>query len=152
MFPFSSCKNPSVRILLIGQNHDVHFARRWEAGPDAGDISLSRFLADCEPKINRKLRHFESLIEQEFPKFRRRLALGPRSNRQIEHDIQPHKAVSAKLGSRRRRHFAQTQAGFLLAATPDFEFPSLGSEPVKASTAPYKRTLAFLPARSPCPL
>src|SRR3546814_2335017 len=74
---------------------DVAFLRQISL--DSAQVRIEAVFAIAKTSIDRKLAHFESLIEQEFAEFRRVVHLLLGAHRQIEHHENPHQPISAQI-------------------------------------------------------
>ena len=90
-----------------------------------GNMGFRRFPAFGKAQIDRKLRHLEPLVEQEFAELGRCLPLRLGAHRQVEHRIKPGHPISAESRTLQGRGFALFERQ---RPARQFELPRLAGE------------------------
>src|SRR3546814_14855569 len=101
---------------------DVAFLRQISL--DSAQVRIEAVFAIAKTSIDRKLAHFESLIEQEFAEFRRVVHLLLGAHRQIEHHENPHQPISAQIS----RLVHAGSSGSVICASARSEVGRVGKE------------------------
>src|SRR3546814_1393569 len=90
---------------------------------DSSQVRIEAVFAIAKTSIDRKLAHFESLIEQELADVRRVVHLLLGAHRQIEHHENPHQPISAQIS----RLFHAGSSGSVICASADHSIGVGGS-------------------------